>query len=231
MGKNIKRDYSLKKYKERYDYIENHINNETYNKSKWISHKSSKSDSNAGGPDYNLEKATQYLLESSDIESERQLEYSFFIDDEKFNREYKYKKKKLKDKDRDYYSEDDYVIRSVLTDFKNSEYSDLLKGLYDDYVGKDIEVEITNINIVEILSLYHTIDSISNIDFYIYVKSFIENLVSDIIKRSNDSLDLKILYLLINGESIKDISKKLDVPNRTVYNRINKFYKKKKNVN
>ena len=225
-GRNKIRDYSVKKYDERKSRIEEYFNEEEYNKSRWYT-PSHGNDSNTGGVDYELEKLTTYLLKSSDIESPRGLEYSFFIDERGFRNEYRYKKNNIKDKDRDSYSEDDYVVLSVLTDFGEPFYSNISNPDNDVLSNSDIIIE-TESDLVEILNLYPSIDYIMDIETSIYLKDAFYNVLEILKEECEDSLDEDIIKLLLTGMNLEEVHKKLNRANKTVRYRFTRLNDKLK---
>lgn len=205
----------MKKYDERKSRIEESFDEEEYNRSRWYT-PSHGNDSNIGGVDYELDKLTTYLLKSADIESPRGLEYSFFIDERDFRNEYRYKKKdKDKNRDTDYYSEDDYIVRSVLTDFGDFFDSNIAKENNDTLSKLEIRIEKES-DLLELLNFYPNLDYVTDIEFNIYLKETFYRVLGILKEECRDDLDEDILKLLLDGMNLEEIYKKLNRANKTV---------------
>ena len=77
--KKINLNYKIKNLEERSEYLEKQLDIDSRSRKKWIIPSKAFNDTN-GGMDYYLESAASYLLRSKDVDSPKDLEYSYFID-------------------------------------------------------------------------------------------------------------------------------------------------------
>ena len=222
--------FNVKNVSDRINEIENILENYRVDRSKWVTDENASEEEkkNVGGEDYDLKKMADYIMKSDDIDTCRNIENSFYIDDRSFNNEYKYKKKGLKHPDRDAYSPNDYVFRTSVLDFHNEENFMINNVAISEYISSNSKLIYEDVvldDLLDFFEAYGELQFIESVEFRVLCKVRLDQIFDCICLHSND-MDLDILELLYDGYTISEISKELDVPLSTVKYRISRIESK-----
>lgn len=204
-----KLDYSIKNYEKRKEYVNNEVILENYNRKKWAKN---------GGADYNMEKISNYLVRSLDLERERDLDYSFFKDESAFWSRYR-----VEYNDKEEACEPKTImINDCLID-KSLEYStaiDMLdeanNGLISNLFLNELEVKNKR-SLISTYKLY-----IDKIESYWLLDNIAEFFRMVFINCKNDR-DIECVMLIEDGYADIDIAEIMGVTRQAVNKRINRI--------
>lgn len=230
----INLNYKIKNLEERSKYLELNLDIGSRSRKKWIIPSVAFKEIN-GDMDYYLESAASYLLRSEDIDSPKDLEYSYFIDDRGFKNEYWYKNPRLTSEERDLGDKELYITKSILTDFDNESMV-----LGKDFYGKDIKAIDYNIyedsndifkisedtRLRDVVKYIPYIDVIEDIDRRITIQDEMEKLIKNISTCFENDFEEEVFNLLIQDYSISEIAECLKKTTRQVRYAINKVENK-----
>lgn len=214
-------DWKLDNYKDRLEYVKKYKEPYLYN-------------TNYGANFIKTlhETVSQYLLRSKDCESNRQIDYSFYDEDRKFNAEYSYRdNKSYKNNDKDYPIQDDYVVKSILTSFDevydDSQYNllDFVdRGRYENInIMIDKLIKNDKMTLRKLFMLKSSINHFKYIEHRILLEDYVKDKIERLEKAINDDIDKNIISLIEQEYNNSEISEKLNIARKTVYNRIKKI--------
>lgn len=232
--KKINLNYKIKNLEERSEYLEKQLDIDSRSRKKWIIPSDAFKEIN-GDMDYYLESATSYILRSKDVDSPKDLEYSYFIDDRDFKNEYWYKNPRLTSEERDLGDKELYITKSILTDFDNESMV-----LGKDFNGKDIKVIDYNIyedsndifkisedtRLRDVVKYVPYIDVIEDIDRRITIQDEMEKLIKNISTCFENDFEAEVFNLLTQDYNISEISECLKKTTRQVRYAIDKVENK-----
>lgn len=214
-------DYNIKNVDDRKEEVGLIIEDANVDKSRWISRNGEDSE-DVGGVDYQLEKLANYILRSSDVETCRDIDYSFYVDNRSFNDEYRYKKKGIKDSDRDFPISEDYVWRASLIDYTDEQAVNALRFGWE-HSNVNISINDINISLTNLMDFCTYNYDKNSVEEKVIIKEMIEMIQSVVYKSVKDSLDKDIMICLFKGMNIAEVSKEISTPWSTVKDRIVKL--------
>lgn len=155
----------------------------------------------------NLEELGTYILESQDVESERKVEDSFYLNERRFNRGTIYKNSV-------------YVEKSVLENLQLEDLTGIEDTLHNEYIARLFK-DITNAELINILKNIDAANSLNNE----FLKDYISFICEDVIDNCSSGKDLAIINLFTKGNSSRSISKKVNLQHTTINRRVAKLTK------
>ena len=235
-----KLNYKIKNLEDRKRFLEEELDIESTDRRKWTITKKNERDIN-GGMDYRLEAAASYLLRSEDIDSSKNIEYSYFNDARDFNNEYRYKNPRLTPEERDRGDKDLYVVKSILESFDGDS-----SVIGKDFHGKPLKIIEYNMNedsnnifnidentkVRDVLKYIPYIDEIEDVDRRAMIKVEISDFVKSVVDCLDSELDMGVVELMMKDYTVTEMAEELNKTPRQVRYTISKIEKKyrRKNV-
>lgn len=230
----IELNYKIKNLEERSEYLETKLDIDNRSRKKWTIPSDAFKEIN-GDMDFCLESAASYILRSKDVDSPKDLECSYFIDDRDFKNEYWYRNPRLTSEERDLGDKELYITKSILTDFDNES---MVVG--KDFNGKDIKAIDYNIyedsndifkisedvRLRDVVKYIPYIDVIEDMDRRIIIKDEVDKLVKNISTCFENDFEAEVFSLLTHDYSVSEISECLKKTTRQVRYAINKVENK-----
>ena len=230
----IKLNYKIKDLEERSEYLETKLDIDNRSRKKWTIPSDAFKEIN-GDMDYYLESAASYILRSKDVDSPKDLECSYFIDDRDFKSEYWYRNPRLTSEERDLGEKELYITKSILTDFDNES---MVVG--EDFNGKPLKAigystyEDSNdifkidedVRLRDVVKYIPYIDVIEDIDRRITIKDEMDKLVKNIGTCFENDFEAEVFNLLTHDYNVSEISERLKKTTRQVRYAIDKVENK-----
>lgn len=192
-------DNNLKTYDERLQYVQNVINHNSLS-------------------EIQLESFADYLLTSVDIESNRKIDYKFWLNQNQFKQYGEHKNVMLADSMViDAYENGNSIMDIVQQD---NRHDDKLTNEYIDSMFCNLS---TPNEVKRIIKGYHFIQR-NNHD--LRISTNIEYVIDNVFNSLEFGRDLLIVNWLLNGRSQKEIACKLNISESTVHKRLKKISEK-----
>lgn len=222
-------DWSIDKYEDRLEFVKEKKEKYMYDNKYGLSNRFK---------DTLSQIASTYLLKSKDCLSFRKIDYSFYIDNRDFNKEYVNKKKDAnRNVDSDYPINDDYIFKSELHPISyesstSEDYNNILDKLsqndfneYNYAISFDLNERnvLKNMKIKDIFLIRDIINSVNNVQLHIVANEILEVCMSRLNNAIDDETDAMIVSLIDDGLSVSEIARKLKIPRTTVSSRISKI--------
>lgn len=161
-----------------------------------------------------LDRYADYILESSDIESGRKVEYSYFVT-EKEMRKYKEFSAQM-EKDNEEYSGLDYMAaRDIYSKNKNREDAITILNY--------CILHFDTMEIKEKKSLVSQLKSINLLDLDSYTSSNLVSFIKELEMKASDETDKEVLSMFMHGSTEREMAEILGLSISTVNRRLGKM--------